>query len=130
MKNSKNNIWVKLFVTVGVIAGILALILSVLPFNLISFAPATIAILAGIFALIISKRSNGKMAGGIIVLSLAVLSMLIGGVSELTYENKVEENADLQITLEKDLDSNDIELLIDELPGVIDEAEEESFDVE
>lgn len=130
MADQKNNIWIKLLVVIGVIAGFLALILSVLPFNLISFAPATIAIIAGITAFFIARKTNGKIRGSIIVLSLAILSMLIGGISELTYENKVEDNEELEITIESDLDSNDINAIIDELPGIIDETEEVSFDAE
>lgn len=126
MEKKKNNFLVKILVVVGFITGILALIMSFLPLNLISFAPATIAVISGGVALIIAKRTKGKIKGSIAVLSIAILSMLIGGISEIAYENAVDQDEEFLIATEASIDSVDADLLeaLEELDGIVDESEE------
>lgn len=126
MEKKRNNFLVKILVVVGFITGILALIMSFLPLNLISFAPATIAVISGGIALVIAKRTNGKIKGSIAVLSIAVLSMLIGGISELAYENTVDQDKEFLEAAEASVDSVDADLLeaLEELDGIVDESEE------
>ncbi len=65
----------KLFIIIGFIAAILAVILAVTPFSNLAIAPIIVAFLSGLFVLFLSKRQHTKTKTIQYIFLLVIISL-------------------------------------------------------
>jgi len=99
-----------LFIILGTLAAIIALILSILPFGMLALIPAVAALIFGLIAFSISKK-EGKSKGMVnLILLLTVIALVITTYRSITNENTLENDTEF---IEKEKESE--EKAMDEL---------------
>ncbi len=108
-----------IFILLGTMAAILAVIMAFLPFGSIALAPALLGLIFGFFALKMGKDKGKGSAKFIIVLS--VLAGAIAVVKPLVFKNEVRTDQQFEIR-EQESRQEAIEEL-EELENELDELE-------
>ncbi|MEO8772753.1 MAG: FUSC family protein [Gelidibacter sp.] len=115
-----------IFIVLGFIAAILALILSVTPLSQISYLPAIAAIIFGCIAFYISKRKKSPKKPIQLIFLLTIISLVlttykvifntaeVGNLEEL--ELKKETSVEDSKEILEGLDLDEIDFEIEELP--------------
>lgn len=114
----------RLFIVLGIIAAVLALILAVTPLSQLGFIPAAVALIFGLVAYYISKRNESpkKMVQLIFLMTVVALTLttykMIFTTVEVgdTEELQLKEEASIEDSKEilEDLDLDDLELEMDD----------------
>ncbi len=82
-----------LFIILSFLAVVVAVIMSILPFGSLVFAPALIGFVFGFLAL---KRSTTNKTFPKILIALSLLAGLAGAVKTYAFQNKVSEDAQFE----------------------------------
>ena len=91
-----------LFIILGLISGILALILAILPFGLIALVPAVLALIFGLLAFIMSKKDGKSKLPVKIIFLFTILALVLTTYKSVTSENTIESDTEF---IEKQEDS-------------------------
>ncbi len=100
---------VKIFASIGAFFAILGLILSFLPLRMFALIPASISIYFVIIAYVLTRVFKTEKKFVYTVFGIAVLSMVIAGISELASSDVVEVDKEFEQKLDvqsKDVDSS------------------------
>jgi len=108
----------KVFIILGLIAALLAVILSVLPLSNLAFIPAILALLFGIIALYLSNKSGASKKIIYYIFLLTIISLVFATYKSIFSEPEVVNMEELQ---EKENESKQ---------EAIDELEELNIDAE
>jgi len=102
-----------LFIILGTLAAIIALILSILPFGMLALIPAVAALIFGLIAFTISKKEGkSKMMVNLIFL-VTIVSLVLTTYRSITNENTIEADTEF---IEKEKESE--EEAMDELEDI------------
>lgn len=121
----------KLFIILGILASVLAVILSVLPLSNLAFLPAIAAFIFALIAFYISNKENSSKKTIQLIFLLTIIALSISTYKSLFHTVEVGNTEELQ-EREKQSEENAIE----ELEGLdleeidIDEIDIDEIDIE
>ncbi|MEO8933116.1 MAG: FUSC family protein [Xanthomarina sp.] len=127
----------KLFIVLGIIASVLALILSVLPLSSLAYFPAVGALLFGLTAFYLSNKNSQSVKTVQLVFLLTIISLSIsvyksifqtvevGDTEALELREQESEEEAMEQIEDLDIDVEDLDIDVEEIGIEIDD-----FDIE
>lgn len=103
----------KLFITLGVIAAIIAVVLSSLPLFNMAFIPAIAALIFGLVAFYLSKKENESKKVVQLILLLTIISLCLSTYKAVFNKTEVGNTEELEVRVQE-AEENAIE----ELEGI------------
>lgn len=107
----------KLFIVLGLITGILAVILSVLPTSKIAFIPAALAFIFGLLAFIKAKKDGTSKHTVQLIFLFSIIALSLATYKSIFETNEIGNTEQLEQREEKSLE-NSIEELDEELEDI------------
>ncbi|GGG44069.1 FUSC family protein [Bizionia arctica] len=86
----------KLFIILGIIASVLALVLSVLPLSNLAYFPAIAALIFGMIAFYLSKKNSESIKTVQLVFLLTIISLSISIYKSIFYTVEVGNTEELE----------------------------------
>ncbi|MDO6597239.1 FUSC family protein [Oceanihabitans sp. 2_MG-2023] len=100
----------KLFIILGLIAAIIAVVLSALPLFNIAFIPAIAALLFGLIAFYLSKKENESKKTVQLIFLLTIISLCLSTYKSVFSEAEIGNTEALEVR-EQEAEDNAIEAL-------------------
>ncbi|WP_452603155.1 FUSC family protein [Pontimicrobium sp. MEBiC06410] len=107
----------KLFIILGVITGVLAVVLSVLPTFKLAFIPATLTFIFGLLAFWKAKKESGAKHTVQLIFLFSIIALSLATYKTIFETNEVGDIEQLEKREEKSLE-NSIEELDEELEDI------------
>jgi len=90
-----------LFIVIGIISAILAVVLSALPFFNMAFIPAIVALIFGFIAFHLSKRQNQSNKIVQLIFLLTIIALVISTYKAIFYVSEVGNTEELEVREEQ-----------------------------
>jgi len=101
------------FIILGFISAIIAVILSYLPFGLIALVPAVIAFILGLLAFKLSKKEGASTLAVKLIFLLTIIALALTTYRSITNENTIDSDTEF-IEKQEELEEESLE----ELEGI------------
>ncbi|WP_417290146.1 FUSC family protein [Corallibacter sp.] len=86
----------KLFIILGIVSAVLAVLLALLPLSNLAFIPAAIAFICGLIAFVMSNKSGASKKTVVLIFLLTIIALSFASYKAVFTETKVGNTEELQ----------------------------------